>query len=580
MAKYLIKGSVLECDKGEKKSKFEVSKKSVSVQGKSVGTTKDCKAGVHIKDFGSCKLAGKCKLQTELLNQNLKWENYREKTTVEGHNVITEKSYCMCPVGGKITVKDTTQIEGNAEKNALLKQVETALNLATEKVTNNMLNIRNDMGLGDKEKLNLKDKMKIYRKFEETNPYYENYGKIFGENEKNIMKEKVLDEVLYQVRTKEGYTWMSKRDAILLILVFFMLFDMLDSETLYPIIYLFSASITLSIGIGAIFLLSMVYIASTGLRNSTMPAPDFSFPSVSLPNFGNSNYESSEETEPISEKNKNTQNLDLSINIGNVGYVQGIDTTIGDLGLGSFEESFSTENPLEKEFFENIQEEILRVLEARIGKAIIAKDYAKAQTLINELEKKSENLSFETYIKYGKYEYPDVKDKIYIGKTSGVYENKSSPREHVRNRNYGHRRTKPKFYDSVLDKSTHESENSIEEPKFKIIGSINTKNIPVGDREIVLGKNVINKLAIDGREQLLIEAFGGKGHLKLENTINSISSKTPISDISKELAKLYYGKNVNLWKIPSKPSEEEMKRGSYKTNWKTVREIKKEMGIN
>ncbi len=51
MGKYLIKGSILKCDKGEKESKFNPDKKTVSVQGKPAGTTKDCKAGIHIKDF-------------------------------------------------------------------------------------------------------------------------------------------------------------------------------------------------------------------------------------------------------------------------------------------------------------------------------------------------------------------------------------------------------------------------------------------------------------------------------------------------------------------------------------------------
>ena len=33
MGKYLIKGSILRCDKGEKESKFNPDKKTVSVQG-------------------------------------------------------------------------------------------------------------------------------------------------------------------------------------------------------------------------------------------------------------------------------------------------------------------------------------------------------------------------------------------------------------------------------------------------------------------------------------------------------------------------------------------------------------------
>lgn len=149
------------------------------MQGKPAGTTKDCKAGVHVKDFKGCALAGECKLATELMGKNLKWEKFRERTTIEGHNVITDESICRCPIGGIISVVDSTQVDGSAEKNALLEQIEDVMSQAIQKVTNDMIAIRNDLGYGDK-KLGISEKMKIYRTFEKQNPYYKNFENLFG----------------------------------------------------------------------------------------------------------------------------------------------------------------------------------------------------------------------------------------------------------------------------------------------------------------------------------------------------------------------------------------------------------------
>ena len=102
------------------------------------------------------------------------WKNNNRRT-----NVITDESICRCPIGGIISVVDSTQVEGSAEKNALLEQIEDVMSQAIQRVTNDMIAIRNDLGYGDK-KLGISEKMKIYRIFEKQNPYYKNFENLFG----------------------------------------------------------------------------------------------------------------------------------------------------------------------------------------------------------------------------------------------------------------------------------------------------------------------------------------------------------------------------------------------------------------
>ena len=549
MGKYLIKGSILRCDKGEKESKFNPDKKTVSVQGKPVGTTKDCKAGVHVKDFKGCALAGECKLATELMGKNLKWEKFRERTTIEGHNVITDESICRCPIGGIISVADSTQVEGSAEKNALLEQIEDVMSQAIQKVTNDMIAIRNDLGYGDK-KLGISEKMKIYRTFEKQNPYYKNFENLFGREQKSIMQEKVLDEVLYQVRTEEGYTWMTKRDTLLFVLILFMLFNVLDSENVLMLPVMFGVvEIVGGVGIGAAGGSGALASALAGGVAGILLAVVVIVVVKSL-SKNNESVESSNASENVGD-----------ISLGSTGYVQGVD----GLGIGSYQEGFDIMTMDDLLEIDNL------LLQLQI--AITAKEKDKVIAIVDELNDrfKKKDISFENYIKYNVNGY-----KIYVGITSGIYKNIGDPIFHVYSRDIRPDHMFKNLYEgfeySILDKST----------KPTLLGAnVKNKSLAVATLNKKWGLNLNEKvydyMANMGREQILIDRFGGIGSPYLRNEINSVS-KYPLirREIFTDAALQYWGQNPEKWEIPTRNA------GiiSQSNNRITVEELRKKLETN
>ena len=549
MGKYLIKGSILKCNKGEKESKFNPDKKTVSVQGKPVGTTKDCKAGVHVKDFKGCALAGECKLATELMGKNLKWEKFREKTTIEGHNVITDESICRCPIGGIISVIDSTQVEGSAEKNALLEQIEDVMSQAIQKVTNDMIAIRNDLGYGDK-KLGISEKMKIYRTFEKQNPYYKNFENLFGREQKSIMQEKVLDEVLYQVRTEEGYTWMTKRDTLLFVLILFMLFNVLDSENVLMLPVMFGVvEIVGGVGIGAAGGSGALASALAGGVAGILLAVVVIVVVKSL-SKNNEAVESSNASENVGD-----------ISLGSTGYVQGVD----GLGIGSYQEGFDIMTMDDLLEIDNL------LLQLQI--AMTAKEKDKVIAIVDELNDrfKKKDISFENYIKYNVNGY-----KIYVGITSGIYENIGDPIFHVYLRDIRPDHMFKNLYEgfeySILDKST----------KPTLLGAnVKNKSLAVATLNkrwrLNLNEKVYDYMAHKGREQILIDEFGGIGSPYLRNEINSISEYPLIRrKIFTDTAYEYWGKDSSKWKIPTRDAGMIINTG----NRITVKELRKKLEIN
>ena len=549
MGKYLIKGSILRCDKGEKESKFNPDKKTVSVQGKPVGTTKDCKAGVHVKDFKGCALAGECKLATELMGKNLKWEKFREKTTIEGHNVITDESICRCPIGRIISVIDSTQVEGSAEKNALLEQIEDVMSQAIQKVTNDMIAIRNDLGYGDK-KLGISEKMKIYRTFEKQNPYYKNFENLFGREQKSIMQEKVLDEVLYQVRTEEGYTWMTKRDTLLFVLILFMLFNVLDSENVLMLPVMFGVvEIVGGVGIGAAGGSGALASALAGGVAGILLAVVVIVVVKSL-SKNNEAVESSNASENVGD-----------ISLGSTGYVQGVD----GLGIGSYQEGFDIMTMDDLLEIDNL------LLQLQI--AMTAKEKDKVIAIVDELNDrfKKKDISFENYIKYNVNGY-----KIYVGITSGIYENIGDPIFHVYLRDIRPDHMFKNLYEgfeySILDKST----------KPTLLGAnVKNKSLAVATLNkrwrLNLNEKVYDYMAHKGREQILIDEFGGIGSPYLRNEINSISEYPLIRrKIFTDTAYEYWGKDSSKWKIPTRDAGMIINTG----NRITVKELRKKLEIN
>ncbi len=477
-------------------------------------------------------MAGECKLTTELLGKNLKWEKFREKTTIEGHNVITDESICKCPIGGIIRVVDSTQVEGSAEKNALLEQIEDVMSQAIQKVTNDMIAIRNDLGYGDK-KLGINEKMKIYRTFEEQNPYYKNFENLFGREQKSIMQEKVLDEVLYQVRTEEGYTWMTKRDALLFVLILFMLFNVLNNEITFAVLPVFFG-IALADDT-AIMILAMLYcaIVVTSMNKST------SLPDVSFPDFGG-NSSSDEENEDTSE-NINSTNITSDVSLGRTGYVQGIDLSLEGIGIGSYQESFDLMTMDDFLEIDNL------ILELQI--AITSKDRDKVIAIVDELNDrfKKKDFSFENYIKYNVNGY-----KIYVGITSGFYKNIGDPIFHVYLRDMAPDHMFKNLYEgfegSILDKSTKPTLFGANvKNKASAVANLNKK------WGLNLNEKVYDYMANKGREQILIDRFGGIGSPYLRNEINSIS-EYPITrnKIFTDSALQYWGSDPEKWKLPSR----------------------------
>lgn len=550
MGKYLIKGSILRCDKGEKESKFNPDKKTVSVQGKPVGTTKDCKAGVHVKDFKGCALAGECKLATELMGKNLKWEKFRERTTIEGHNVITDESICRCPIGGIISVVDSTQVEGSAEKNALLEQIEDVMSQAIQKVTNDMIAIRNDLGYGDK-KFGISEKMKIYRTFEKQNPYYKNFENLFGREQKSIMQEKVLDEVLYQVRTEEGYTWMTKRDTLLFVLILFMLFNVLDSENVLMLPVMFGVvEIVGGAGVGAAAggggtLAGALAGGAVGILLAVVVIVV-----VKSLSKNNESVESSNASENVGD-----------ISLGSTGYVQGVD----GLGIGSYQEGFDIMTMDDLLEIDNL------LLQLQI--AMTAKEKDKVIAIVDELNDrfKKKDISFENYIKYNVNGY-----KIYVGITSGIYENIGDPIFHVYLRDIRPDHMFKNLYEgfeySILDKST----------KPTLLGAnVKNKSLAVATLNkrwgLNLNEKVYDYMAHKGREQILIDEFGGIGSPYLRNKINSISEYPLIRrKIFTDTAYEYWGKDSSKWKIPTRDAGMIINTG----NRITVKELRKKLEIN
>ena len=108
---YLIKGTELICDKGEYENKFEVSDKSVKLQGHIIANQADNVAGTHIKSFGSCSVMGTCKMETDLKDEFLLWFETYPKVIICGSKALLEDSYCFCPYGGKITIFNSKQVD-------------------------------------------------------------------------------------------------------------------------------------------------------------------------------------------------------------------------------------------------------------------------------------------------------------------------------------------------------------------------------------------------------------------------------------------------------------------------------------
>jgi hypothetical protein len=429
-----------------------------------------------------------------------------------------------------------------------LEQIEDVMSQAIQKVTNDMMAIRNDLGYGDK-KLGISEKMKIYRTFEKQNPYYKNFENLFGREQKSIMQEKVLDEVLYQVRTEEGYTWMTKRDTLLFVLILFMLFNVLDSENvlmlpvMFGIIQILGAAVaeeiaTLLFAACAIIVLK----AMEGMKN------------VSFPDFGGSS--------TSDEESENYRDLESLINISSTGYVQGTDLSLESFQLGSYQESFD----INQEFMDEV-DGLIEVMLAAISAGDKTKAAAIAKSIADRLKKV--DISFENYIKYSAVN----NYQVYVGITGGFYANTDSPKRHVKIRDYIHKVKNPDLNSAILDKSTEDTGRQEHRPESFVWNAKNNEIQKLANKwgvPVKIAEKITDYMASRGREQTLIDKLGGRDARIVRNRINSISPRRKIAtQFYKDVAVVYWG-NVKNWTVPTKDGKGRIK----------ITDLKKELESN
>lgn len=106
MAKFIVDGSVLECDQGTTQSTLTViSNLEANAEHSNIATMMDFVPLVCIKPFGICRKQG----NVSCVPATLPWEEYTLTTKVNGFFAITEDSVCPCNHGGLIRATDTVQ---------------------------------------------------------------------------------------------------------------------------------------------------------------------------------------------------------------------------------------------------------------------------------------------------------------------------------------------------------------------------------------------------------------------------------------------------------------------------------------
>ena len=97
----------LSCNQGTATSKLNVTSQDfVTIEGKAMATEEDKQANTNIQPFKQCKLKPSSGGYLPCVPAPIKWEDTTEKDSINGQKILTENSYCMCSVGGKITIKD------------------------------------------------------------------------------------------------------------------------------------------------------------------------------------------------------------------------------------------------------------------------------------------------------------------------------------------------------------------------------------------------------------------------------------------------------------------------------------------
>ena len=117
MSNPITDNTKLQCNQGTQISTLKVTSQTfMSIKGKLQATEGDKEANINIKPFALCKLKPTFFGYQPCVPAPIQWEDTAEKDTINGQKILTENSYCMCSVGGKITIKDKGHNENhNAE---------------------------------------------------------------------------------------------------------------------------------------------------------------------------------------------------------------------------------------------------------------------------------------------------------------------------------------------------------------------------------------------------------------------------------------------------------------------------------
>ncbi len=97
----------LACNQGTTPSNLLVTSQDfITIEDKPIANVQDVKPNVNIKPFGQCKLKPSSSGFLPCVPALQKWEKTAEKNTINDNAILTDESFCMCSVGGKISVKD------------------------------------------------------------------------------------------------------------------------------------------------------------------------------------------------------------------------------------------------------------------------------------------------------------------------------------------------------------------------------------------------------------------------------------------------------------------------------------------
>ncbi len=103
----------LSCNQGTMPSNLGVTSQNFStIEGKYIATEQDKQPNVNIKPFGQCKLKPTSGGYLPCIPAPTSWQKTTEKDTINNYKILTEDSFCMCSIGGKISVDN----KGHKEK--------------------------------------------------------------------------------------------------------------------------------------------------------------------------------------------------------------------------------------------------------------------------------------------------------------------------------------------------------------------------------------------------------------------------------------------------------------------------------